>query len=296
MEENTNFHCIVCKAEFLSRSDRNEHLETHFVHRSCKHCSRPVIIIGDLEFELHHPTYCKPQIDIKHEEKLEQSDESMNEEILPTNPSPEIKDECLDTKGLGYFEIKATHRSNRAKCDVNYTEENDDEDDDDDESEPIMKKEKPVRKSKRKSTRSSTEAARSYVGNNYDSNDEFAESTYLSRKADLNSDDDVIKEMDVAMKKRRKQYAKLPKTVPCTLCDGMFGTERTLKIHMHQVHGIKERYICPICSREFKIGGNLKQHIETHSDYKRFICNYCGKGFHLPYNLKEHMNTHTGAR
>lgn len=108
-------------------------------------------------------------------------------------------------------------------------------------------------------------------------------------------DDVLVGQMDVGLRKRRR-YPRLPKTVPCTRCDAKFGTVRTLKIHMGQVHGIKDKLICPICSREFKVAGNLKQHIDTHSDYKRFICNYCGKGFHLPYNLKEHMNTHTGAR
>lgn len=117
-----------------------------------------------------------------------------------------------------------------------------------------------------------------------------------ARGSDSDSEFDAFKQIDADRRKRRRRYAKLPKTIPCTMCDTMFGSERTLKIHMNQVHGIKERHICPICSREFKIGGNLKQHIETHSDHKRFICNYCGKGFHLPYNLKEHMNSHTGAR
>lgn len=290
VEENANFHCIVCKAEFLTRSDRNEHLETHFIHRSCKNCCRPVIVIGDLEFELHHPTYCE-QSDIKHEKMFEE-DEYSEEEILPTC-NLEEPNEYIDIKNSEFLATNVSSRSNRPKCNVNYVDETEEE-----ESKPIVKKEKTTRKSKRKSAKKQTPPERVDIENKCEStlDDEFVDSSFLSRKVEPNSEDDVIKEMDVALKKRRKQYAKLPKTVPCTLCDGMFGTERTLKIHMHQVHGIKERYICPICSREFKIGGNLKQHIETHSDYKRFICNYCGKGFHLPYNLKEHMNTHTGAR
>lgn len=162
----------------------------------------------------------------------------------------------------------------------------------------IVKKERTPRKVKRKNAKRSAKPEHIDVENGYESNgnENYIIDNYLEQKANTESEDDVIKEMDVAIKKRRKKYTKLPKTVSCTMCDNMFGTERTLKIHMHQVHGVKERYICPICSREFKIGGNLKQHIETHSDYKRFICNYCGKGFHLPYNLKEHMNVHTGAR
>lgn len=290
MEEKTNFHCIVCKSEFLSRTERNEHLETHFIHRNCKHCCRPVIVIGDLEFELHQPTYCK-QIKPIHEDVFAGSyflDEG-------TQENDDFEREAADIKAPNGSDIEAPGKITRNKTKINYIEET---------SELTIsgskvKKERPVRKAKRKFGRIPTNAGKNderiYEKNDFNSDEDY-DDIKIGKKAE--SEDDIIKEMDVAMKKRRKQYAKLPKTVPCKVptCDAMFGTERTLKIHMHQVHGIKERYICPICSKECKISGNLKQHMETHSNYKRFICNYCGKGFHLPYNLKEHINMHTGAR
>lgn len=291
VEENSNYHCIVCNAEFLERQERNEHLETHFVHRSCKSCSRPVIIIGDLEFELHHPTYCKqiepaPQAMV-HEDVFEGDysvDDDSNQIVIykckDAEEETEVKEEDDDEDELNVeFPPKTKRKQTKANSD-------------DDETNKVLsilkpRKDRPTQKAKQKTTKRNTTKCR--------------ESPIEPAKFDLDdinaeSEDDVIKEMDVAMKKRRKQYAKLPKTLPCTMCDSLFGSQRTLKIHMHQLHGVKERYICHICQREFKISGNLKQHIETHSDYKRFICNYCGKGFHLPYNLKEHINTHTGAR
>lgn len=283
VEENANFHCIVCKAEFLSRTERNEHLETHFVHRNCKHCSRPVIIIGDLEFELHHPTYCKP-IETMPEDIFGggysmDEDSQQNHNYKDEEEEIEAEEEAGEEEEEEESYVELSLKSKRNQTKVDYNEQAN-------EVLSILKprKERPTRKAKRKTIKRNTKSGRNSV--QIESN---------SDNVKAGSEDDVIKEMD-AMKKRRKQYAKLPKTVPCTMCDAMFGTERTLKIHMNQVHGIKERYICPICSREFKISGNLKQHIETHSDYKRFICNYCGKGFHLPYNLKEHMHTHTGAK
>lgn len=283
VEENSNFHCIVCNAEFLSRTERNEHLETHFVHRNCMHCTRPVIVIGDLEFELHQPTYCKQIEPIISTDDIKEDEEIIYDEIPPNQT--DIDDEKCS-------EIDLDCKPKRIRSKINYNEQTTEI-----ENLSIVKRERPPRKGKRKNTKRSAKPEHIDVENGYESNlNENSIDSYLEQKADTESEDDVIKEMDVAIKKRRKQYAKLPKTVPCTMCDDMFGTERTLKIHMHQVHGVKEKYICPICSREFKIGGNLKQHIETHSDYKRFICNYCGKGFHLPYNLKEHMNVHTGAR
>lgn len=274
MEENTNYRCIVCKAEFLTRADRNEHLETHFIHRNCKNCTRPVIVIGDLEFELHHPTHCS------------QSQLTYNEsdEILqPDNNKCDVDDIKYDEEGIN---IESSCKLQRTRSGTRYNELA---------SLPQRQKVKATRRTIRNKTNKKTNKPDEIeLGNTNESNlDE--EWDKCQKAVSSESEDDVIKEMD-AMKKRRRYYAKLPKTVPCNVCEAKFGTERTLKIHMNQVHGIKERYICPICSREFKISGNLKQHIETHSDYKRFICNYCGKGFHLPYNLKEHMNTHTGAR
>lgn len=275
MEQNTNFHCIVCNAEFLSRAERNDHLETHFVHRNCENCSRQVIVIGDLEFELHQPTHCKPNESID-DEKSELID------IYETNDNHSSDDESLqqllDTKSF-VKQQNPQHHSPRLtepesdKCDEVVAAS---------ETEVKLPKPNVEQKAARPNTR--TTAKRKSISNvkNGKQSNKSVEQPNAKRAANTESDDDVIKEMDVAMRKRRRKYKKLPKTVPCTKCDAMFGTERTLKIHMNQVHGIKERYICPICSREFKISGNLKQHIETHSDYKRYVCDWCGKGFYLP--------------
>lgn len=266
VEQNTNYHCIVCKAEFLTRESRNEHLETHFIHRNCEHCHKAVIIIGDLEFELHRPSHCYKQ------ESCDGSFSSLaalNVEIIHD-----------DDAKISYVEEEDSPKS-KPLLEIELSEESD----------------VPIKTYKRQSPRKRAKKANKFR-HDAESEDDAAHSmdNEITVRTETDSDFDAFKQVDVEKKKRRRRYAKLPKTIPCKMCDALFGSERTLKIHMNQVHGIKERYICPICSREFKISGNLKQHIETHSDHKRFICNYCGKGFHLPYNLKEHMNTHTGAR
>lgn len=280
VQDNDNHFCIICKAEFHNRNDRNEHLETHFIHKNCQHCLKPVIIIGDLEFELHRPVHC-----MLTESNLNQHCIQM--ELNATNDDekiPDLMEEMIDRPEPPLpLAIKTTKRS---KPIVNYAEL------DSVGSYPNMKQEKPSPRKRRRATRQRTTLPlkTEHIDINTDV-DEIIE----VRRGGSDSEDTVVKEMDGARKKRRK-YVRLPKTVPCTKCDAMFGSERTLKIHLSQIHGIKEKLICPICGREFKVSGNLKQHIETHSEHKRFICNYCGKGFHLPYNLKEHMNTHTGAR
>lgn len=262
----------------MSRTERNEHLETHFIHRNCKHCSRQVIVIGDLEFELHHPIHCK-------------GGGTIREDVFETNDL--LFEESSQIESPKYDEEISEHDSSQLK-DAIKSEESCDDGTAGSENSTVVTNIDIQQNIQRK--RQKRIASQRNHSNKRQHTHLQADEFIANSKSATDTEDDVVKEMDVAIKKRRKKYAKLPKTVPCTMCDAMFGTERTLKIHLNQVHGIKERYICPICSREFKIGGNLKQHIETHSDYKRFICNYCGKGFHLPYNLKEHMNTHTGAR
>lgn len=121
----------------------------------------------------------------------------------------------------------------------------------------------------------------------------FVEPSSIPSESDNEEEDAVIKAIDSVRKKRKVAH---PKTIPCPQCDIKVGTERTLKIHLKSAHGFSEKLECPICGREFKSAGNLKQHINTHSNSKRYICNYCGKGFHMPYNLNEHMHLHTGER
>lgn len=281
MQENANHFCIICKAEFHNRNDRNEHLETHFIHKNCEHCLRPVIIIGDLEFELHRPVHC-----ILTESDL--NERCIQTELNETNDEKNVSDLLEEVhRPEPQLVIKSTRRS---KPIVNYAEL------DTMGSYPNINEEKPLPRRKKRTTRHRTMLP--LKTEHIDVNAEAVEINDVvsnAKSGGSESEDAVVKEIDVARKKRRK-YVRLPKTVPCTECDAMFGSERTLKIHLNQIHGIKEKLVCPICAREFKVSGNLKQHIETHSEHKRFICNYCGKGFHLPYNLKEHMNTHTGAR
>lgn len=287
VQADSNHFCIICKASFPSRRDRNDHLETHFVHRNCDYCSKPVLVIGDLEFELHRPTHCK---------KIEPEivDDFDGNTVVDTEIEPptieSIQIEPVIIKDVLYLKtgpklVQAPTK--RSKTVVNYCE-----------LDTKVKRKRPVRKQKRSSRNQSTAPLRTEhitIDAGAVDDDHVLYDLPQSKSDGSGSEDKVVKEMDVALKKRRR-YPRLPKIVPCTECDSMFGSERTLKIHLSQVHGIKEKLICPICSREFKVSGNLKQHIETHSDHKRFICNYCGKGFHLPYNLKEHMNIHTGAR
>lgn len=52
------YDCVICRELFATRLERNEHLQSHFIHRNCTDCNRPVIVIGDIEFELHRSLHC----------------------------------------------------------------------------------------------------------------------------------------------------------------------------------------------------------------------------------------------
>lgn len=255
-------------------------METHFIHRSCEKCHKAVIIIGDLEFELHRPAHCdqtktcdniSSSLSTAFRIEASNEDEENNENevkicVKPKTDQTKINyNENIGSDGLA-VSLKRRNTQKRSKK---------------------LKTLKPEHVDDSRNTEYD-------LGRPEDIDDKCSNDNI--NKSGSGHESDGFKQIASEKKKRRRQYAKLPKTVPCTMCKEKFGSERTVKIHLRKNHGIKERHICPICSREFKISGNLKQHIETHSDHKRFICNYCGKGFHLPYNLKEHMNTHTGAR
>lgn len=201
-----------------------------------------------MEFELHRPTHCK-QFDTPAPEEAV-FDET--EEHLLYDENDDDNKEGVRTE-TDYLQIDIIEKPKRVRPKINYNE---------DAAEILnsIKKESSP-KSQRKSRKASQKTLKSNRNedgaNNYLTDaGEYVDVVFAPKsETDDNEEDDVVKELDVALKKKRKKYAKLPKTIPCTLCDTMFATERTLKIHMSQVHKIKERFICPICQREFKIGG-----------------------------------------
>lgn len=122
---------------------------------------------------------------------------------------------------------------------------------------------------KRKNGRSSAKCSLKNIGTELNQNYNDNSTT----KSELKNDVDALKLVKPKKKTQRRIYAKLPKTIPCSKCELLLGSERTVKIHMHRVHGIKQQFICPVstCRREFKVSGNFKQHMETHSDHKVLV-------------------------
>jgi KRAB domain-containing zinc finger protein len=64
-----------------------------------------------------------------------------------------------------------------------------------------------------------------------------------------------------------------------------------LSQHMSYVHGTNEKpYECLVCSKRFKIKGNLKNHEGIHD--KKFQCEICSRKFALNTELKDHLKLH----
>lgn len=197
-------------------------------------------MIGDLEFELHHPTHCYQS----EAQTCETTFNSISTLNIDT-PNNLCNQELAETDQTHYQAQELDEEDNSSKEMVN------------------------IAKKKGKNSRTKTKS--SFENIETESNQNLFDRAVA--KSELQNNVDALNLVEPAKKPQRRIYAKLPKTIPCSKCDMLFGSERTVKIHMHRVHGIKQQFICPVstCQREFKVSGNLRQHIETHSDHKVLV-------------------------
>lgn len=323
------FQCIICSEPFLTRNERNEHLERHFVHRKCGHCDKSVIAIGDLDFELHRPVHCRtindtcksessrsPNISVAQCIKRLSSPQNSDTDVELIENDEEIAEQKFcEIHVVSNFKsdvdeevVCSTRKSRRRRTRINY-----------DENEQTIKSvEQKVNQKKSSSSKKATVKQEPNsadkddsdvielldFGNEGSARDEEEEEgegiVFDMQFEELGGDDseaDDDRQKQIESPRVWGSKSKLhPKNIPCPECKMMFRADRTLKTHRKREHGFVQKNICSICSREFKDAGNLNQHMHTHGDSKRYICNFCGKGFHMPYNLKEHMHQHTGER
>lgn len=74
----------------------------------------------------------------------------------------------------------------------------------------------------------------------------------------------------------------------CALCDKLFKTVVTRRIHFNSQHQPVEQLPCPICGKTFKHLFNLKAHENRVHAEKTILCVVCGKKFSRKCYLTEH--------
>ena len=79
-----------------------------------------------------------------------------------------------------------------------------------------------------------------------------------------------------------------------TLDMAPYDLESNLDVSEPDLHNADEpRFICSICSRQFKSKIYLNKHLKiVHNDCRKFKCTYCNADFKRKYDLKVHNSIH----
>ncbi|XP_055927681.1 zinc finger protein 775-like [Argiope bruennichi] len=51
-------------------------------------------------------------------------------------------------------------------------------------------------------------------------------------------------------------------------------------------------YICSVCQYQTRARGNIRRHVQTHTDERPFSCTQCGQRFRRKEHVKKHMFKH----
>ena len=83
--------------------------------------------------------------------------------------------------------------------------------------------------------------------------------------------------------------------LPCDQCGKMFLTSFLLAIH-YTIHTGEKKFKCTQCDKRFRTPGGLDIHKRHHSGIKEHACTYCDKAFYTSTNLQDHIRIHTGEK
>lgn len=74
----------------------------------------------------------------------------------------------------------------------------------------------------------------------------------------------------------------------CMLCEKSFKLGCDLRIHMN-CHNDVRKYACEICNKTFRMHSHLANHRETHATENTLECEECGLMFKTTVTLKSHI-------
>lgn len=80
----------------------------------------------------------------------------------------------------------------------------------------------------------------------------------------------------------------------CTVCTKEY--KRAADLRQHQLYHQEKKFKCHICLKPFFTKSYLNVHLKTHCDTRDFVCEVCGKGFIRRSYYTTHMATHTGEK
>lgn len=293
-EDLENFVCNFCYVSFNTKTDRDNHIETHLIHQICDKCNKSMILIGNKLYEQHNTTNCRaasgfcddgvceltsyvrflePEVEnathtvesvlSEHKRSIEKRGNSV--------PQKNVKGELVNENNLLSFskiETK-TEKSIDYLAVVNKIKSN------------AVTKVRPhvEQKSKIKVAQKSKRSASSLKNTDQAKIEAYQNNT----------------DKTVSLTKKKYKSEIRPKLISCGFCDKTYAVFRSLITHRKKLHNIFPVYQCHVCSIVCKTSCYLKNHIDTHYS-KKYICNYCGRGFNLLFNLREHIYDHTGER
>ena len=74
----------------------------------------------------------------------------------------------------------------------------------------------------------------------------------------------------------------------CDICNSTFKFPKSLQVHILKVHKKEFNFKCSLCEGKFVTEDTLKKHIKRH-DRPRIFCEQCGKAMQTKTNLKDHV-------
>ena len=75
----------------------------------------------------------------------------------------------------------------------------------------------------------------------------------------------------------------------CTICNVLFGYNRSLLLHLRTFHDLKNPFLCRICCVPFKSELEKSAHLKSEHGKNLFECESCGKSFMNDRTLKYHQ-------
>lgn len=269
------YDCVICRERYTTRTERNEHLETHFIHKNCNDCNRLVIIIGDLEFELHKPIHC---MEFKRNDNVDFIDMTENERLKGDDKTEsETNDYSHALDNADNDVIKDDTDSEdcilRITDDILPKEEN--------ESAETSKPNVKIRGRKKCVKKKENESSVKKANRNPKSR------TVKILTCPQDGCTEQFRQQQMLRKHLKTMHGVVEKHL-CTICNFAFADKSNLKHHM-VTHTDNKRFICSFCGARFHKLTNMTEHMNAHMGLKPYKCEICGKDFGRSNHKRQHM-------